>query len=299
MCTTSRDSLPKRDEMKGIRVALFGSSANPPTLGHHKIVEYITKQRNDLFDEIWVLPVYHHIFKSKRKLESYNDRVVMCKPSFEPLSTTKCQVRVLPVEENVFESNETFRTGTARCGTIDILLYLKALYKDVQFTLILGTDTYNDLIARKWKRSEEIMSMVGVLVVARPGCVRGEHHHHHHHTPNTLEATSTQTQTHTHTHSVIYVEIPDIPDISSTTVSSRDPYQGGSETFFAQALHPAVWDYIRTHRLYGYSPEATVRRHKHLVVCCVCTLAFATIAARFLRQQQLQVEVGSLNKTEA
>ena len=107
--------MPKPHELKGGNIALFGSSANPPTVGHFRIVEYL--HQNENFDEIWVMPVYTHIFKKTRKFESYDDRLLMCKNSFEQLSTGRCVVRVVPVELLVFHSDPSFVQGTARAGT--------------------------------------------------------------------------------------------------------------------------------------------------------------------------------------
>ena len=145
--------MPKHHELKGGNIALFGSSANPPTVGHFRIVEYL--HQNENFDGIWVMPVYTHIFKKTRKLESYTDRLLMCKNSFEQLSTNECVVRVVPVELLVFHSDPSFVQGTDRAGTVDVLLYLQTHFPSLRFTLVLGTDTYNDLLAGRWKRSQE------------------------------------------------------------------------------------------------------------------------------------------------
>ena len=60
------------------RVGIFGLSANPPTSahGHLGVVQALV----NLFDELWVVPVYVHPFASKRKkLESFEHRMAMCK----------------------------------------------------------------------------------------------------------------------------------------------------------------------------------------------------------------------------
>lgn len=64
------------------RVVLFGSSANPPTGlgGHIGIVKYFAGKEKwdawtvDLFDEVWILPVYRHAYASKRELEAFEKR---------------------------------------------------------------------------------------------------------------------------------------------------------------------------------------------------------------------------------
>ena len=65
----------------GTSVALYGLSANPPTGqgGHATIVSHL----RDRFDEVWVLPVYRHIFDSKaNNLAPYEHRKKMCELAF-------------------------------------------------------------------------------------------------------------------------------------------------------------------------------------------------------------------------
>lgn len=58
------------------RVLLFGLSANPPTgaRGHMGLLAHCRALR---FDEVWLLPVFRHIFASKRRLAPFRDRLAM------------------------------------------------------------------------------------------------------------------------------------------------------------------------------------------------------------------------------
>ena len=61
------------------RVCLFGTSADPPTGdgGHLGIVRHLISLN---FDEVRVLPVYRHMFGSKRGRQApFQDRVAMCR----------------------------------------------------------------------------------------------------------------------------------------------------------------------------------------------------------------------------
>lgn len=44
-------ALPDAKTLKGNRIALFGISADPPTVAHRKIVQHMAAQQ--IFDEIW------------------------------------------------------------------------------------------------------------------------------------------------------------------------------------------------------------------------------------------------------
>ena len=66
-------------------------------------------------------------------------------------------VEVLPLEVN--------REGNSYA--IDTVTELKQIYPNTNFTLVLGADAANNL--GKWHRSEELLKLVKVLVIKRPG----------------------------------------------------------------------------------------------------------------------------------
>ncbi|CAM9199804.1 unnamed protein product, partial [Phaeothamnion confervicola] len=93
----------------GKKVLLFGLSGNPPTGrgGHSGIVEYFVSQGG--YDEIWMLPVYRHMFTNKREdmaksgAPTFEQRMDMCKLAFERLSSPHVKVHVLPFEKETYE----------------------------------------------------------------------------------------------------------------------------------------------------------------------------------------------------
>ena len=107
----SPHKLPASSELKGNRIAIYGLSANPPTIAHRNIIAHLCSQR--LFDEIWVLPVYQHIFDSKRGLESYEHRVAMCEISLTDTTGTgryaqenDTLVRISKLEKIVYNASQ-------------------------------------------------------------------------------------------------------------------------------------------------------------------------------------------------
>lgn len=68
------------------QILLYGTSANPPTAlqGHMGVVAFC----QPLFDEIWILPVYQHIYSTKRHLASFEHRVNMCQLAIQALPKT-------------------------------------------------------------------------------------------------------------------------------------------------------------------------------------------------------------------
>ncbi|KAJ1432696.1 hypothetical protein B484DRAFT_24626 [Ochromonadaceae sp. CCMP2298] len=195
-------AIPEAASLLGRRVAIFGSSANPPTgtSGHVGIVRHMVK--SGLFDELWVLPVYQHMFAAKRHLEAFEHRVQMCRLCMEPESTSACRVRVLEVEREAAEA--LLPKGVGRVGTVDVLDFIceklrlpvdahadgNAAAADapavdgeggsgdrlggvdgggLQLHLLLGSDTFRDLASRKWKQADRIMKMATVHVILRRG----------------------------------------------------------------------------------------------------------------------------------
>lgn len=137
------------------KVAIFGISANPPTgnNGHLGVVKYLLQSH--IFREIWVLPVYEHIYSEKSSLAPFDDRLEMCRLSMESSSTPQCTVRVLPVEKFACEHYRTIHGDRFRVGTIDVLDFIRSQYlKHAELHLVLGTDTFNDLSNKKWKDSD-------------------------------------------------------------------------------------------------------------------------------------------------
>ena len=67
-------------------VLLYGTSANPPTgwAGHVGAAAHF----KSMYDEIWIIPVYQHMFASKRKLAPFHHRVEMGRLAFGSLDAT-------------------------------------------------------------------------------------------------------------------------------------------------------------------------------------------------------------------
>lgn len=144
-------------------MCLFGTSANPPTGdgGHRGIVSHLARANG--VDEVRVLPVYRHMYASKRGNQaSYDDRVAMCRLAFAGLP----KVTVSESERTCFERaavglNGDDERAAVRVGTADLLDMLMADEPDADFALALGTDTFMDLTAWKWRRSRDVLSLTG------------------------------------------------------------------------------------------------------------------------------------------
>jgi len=262
------------------RIGIFGTSANPPTgdVGHCGLLRYMVSTGK--FDEIWVLPVYIHMFAAKRNLESFEHRVAMCKLCMEPLSTPNCTVRVLALEKHVFEQaleeynlkqqhhkqqqvQQQQQVPQPRIGSIDIVRFIKNKYKNIEEVhLILGTDTCRDLLKGTWRESENLVKETFLDLITRPGFEKDDR------ALDTLPLFSLAR--------ITVHEIGTLEEVSSTAVRGYEPpgtfqflnsdlFQsliGLSETNIKVALTGPVYDYIRDNQLYFFSPQACKERRQ-------------------------------------
>ena len=138
-------------------IALFGLSADPPTgrSGHAGLIEYLIK--TNVYSEIIILPVYNHAYDSKKGLQSYEHRLTMCKLNFECYSTLECPVIISELEKELtHDHNYDSSIGVkSKLGTYDIVSYYLSIYPDKIVHLVLGADTFNDLIRGRWKESDK------------------------------------------------------------------------------------------------------------------------------------------------
>lgn len=68
-------------------------------------------------------------------------------------------MRVLRTEEFVAEKKRSESGEYQRVGTVDILDYIRTVHPNVELHLILGGDTFNDLVNGKWKEAKRLVMM--------------------------------------------------------------------------------------------------------------------------------------------
>ena len=227
-------------------VYLFGSSFNPPTLAHKAIASYIStkytrtthkdKSPSDLSnddDEIWILPVFKHIFSKDSKLIDYETRMKMARLAFADVPN----VTVTYLERTVFNSTlrkrrkqegNKFDLKSFRIGTIDVLQFLSEKYPEVKFHWIMGADNYKDF--HKWKNPEAIKNLATIHVFNRDG------------TLDELKKADKMKD------GVVFHQLPKMdPGISSTRARAEK-----KEEDIRQTVPKTVADFIVSNRLYSF-----------------------------------------------
>jgi nicotinic acid mononucleotide adenylyltransferase len=228
---------------------------------------------------------------------SYDQRLEMCRLAFQGIpkvtvsdAERRCLEGALALSSSSVPSSSSSQPPATktRTGTADLLDMLKAEAEakaesscvDVDFCLALGTDTFQDLTAWKWRRARDVVSHVeGRIYVI-----------HRQQQPQ-LEQQQTQTQlleqqqTQLEQQQLLFdkidavnrefgnannnntirdgpgtapapaqlLHIPNLSAVSSTLV--RDIH---NETALSEYLHPSVVQYIVQHKLYKFSSSTAL-----------------------------------------
>jgi nicotinic acid mononucleotide adenylyltransferase len=280
------------------RVCLFGTSANPPTgnQGHVGIVRAIADLKDDtnnqvVFDEIRVVPVFSHPFASKQhQMAPFEHRVAMCQLALESIATNNNAVVISEAEREIYQrklaeqDNSTTRepafSPPISIGTADLLEYYQNTDAvAAEYTLCLGADTFLDLMAGKWRRTEDILDIIqGRFVVLCRPMIGDTKEDDHQQRDSHLKLAIAKLEGTYGTGSIRLLRLPTLGAVSSTMVRtlSREISMGedtnsNSETLdgeqrqnqqteqqhameaqMKQMVDPNVFLYMKQQRLYGF-----------------------------------------------
>lgn len=133
----------------GMKVGLFGGSFNPAHDGHAHVAETAI-QRMDLDRVIWLVSPQNPL-KDTRETAPLADRMASAASFAKGPQMTVSD----------FET----RAGTS--WTVDTLRALKRRYPGVRFVWLMGSDNLENF--HRWRGWTDIMRMMPVAVIARPG----------------------------------------------------------------------------------------------------------------------------------
>lgn len=228
------------------KVAVFGLSANPPTglHGHQGIVRRLCSSHQ--FDEVWILPVFTHMYASKRDLLiPFDHRVQMCHLCFDGETAEGTTVRVMELEKSAFEvQNSNATSETQYLGTVDIIDVIKRDEPSCSITLVLGGDAFRDLLMGKWKQSQRLLEENSFYVFTRKGAADAF---------NLRDLLSTSSFSDFIDQSQILIDDEaSLDDISSSQFRELlGPNARANSSVPDTIIHPDVMKYIQNHELYG------------------------------------------------
>jgi nicotinate-nucleotide adenylyltransferase len=133
---------------KGMVIGLLGGSFDPAHEGHvHLTREAIARMG---LDQVWWLVSPGNPLKARQPA---------------PMAERLARARAIMPDPKVVITDLEARLGTR--ATIDTLTKLKAIYPGVHFVWLMGAD--NLVQFHKWNRWRDILRLVPVGVLARPG----------------------------------------------------------------------------------------------------------------------------------
>ena len=129
---------------KNERIAIFGTSADPPTMGHKKILEELSK--------IYSLTItYASNNPNKKHKEDISIRSLLLKTLIEDLNNQKI----------IF--NQTISSQWA----IQSIKKCKNIYESNKLDFVIGSDLIEDIFS--WKNFDKIIKEVSFLIIKREG----------------------------------------------------------------------------------------------------------------------------------
>ena len=141
-----------------MNIGLYFGSFNPIHIGHLIIAKHIINE--GLLDEIWFVISPQNPFKNSSVLLNEQHRLNLVKTAID-------------AEPKLKASNIEFKLPRPSY-TIDTLTYLVEKYPKNNFTIVMGSDGFQNI--NKWKNASELIKNFKILVYNRPGFLISETH---------------------------------------------------------------------------------------------------------------------------
>ncbi|MBU7584569.1 MAG: nicotinate-nucleotide adenylyltransferase [Nostoc sp. TH1S01] len=130
-----------------MRIALFGTSADPPTAGHQEILRWLSERYD--WVAVWAAD---NPFKSHQTL----------------LEHRAAMLRLLIADMNAPSHNVAVSQDLSSWRTLETVEKAKQHWgEEAEYTLVIGSDLINQL--PRWYRIEDLLQQVQLLIVPRPG----------------------------------------------------------------------------------------------------------------------------------
>ena len=192
---------------------LYFGSFNPVHRGHVAVADAVLESTEA--EALWFVVSPQNPFKAGKELAPETDRIEMARIALQS-AVHSDRMAVSDIEFRLPKPNRTIRT----------LEKLRTEYPCRKFSLLIGSDNMAGF--PKWVHSQEILDRYRVLVYPRPGYP----------TPESARSDGF----------TILTNLKELPqaatDVRTRIARGENP---GAE------LPGGVWEYIKKHRLYGYS----------------------------------------------
>ena len=136
-----------------MKIGLYFGSFNPIHTGHLIIANHIAN--NNELDEVWFVVSPQNPFKNTNSLLNEQHRLSLVKIAIEG-------------EKKLKASNVEFKLPKPSY-TADTLLYLSEKFPKHNFSIIIGSDSFQNI--EKWKNYKYIINNYNVFIYHRPGFI--------------------------------------------------------------------------------------------------------------------------------
>lgn len=132
-----------------MKIAVFGSAFNPPTLGHKDAIQQCVAKG---VDEVWLIPSYNHAFG--KSMGCYSSRCSFVDAFAQDLIEEGIPVKSMSVEHKIQQDGKPVYS-------YDLMEFLSIEFSEYDFVLALGMDNIDSL--SKFYKGNEIIEKWGVL----------------------------------------------------------------------------------------------------------------------------------------
>jgi nicotinate-nucleotide adenylyltransferase len=137
--------------MRNQRIGLYFGSFNPVHVGHLIIANYILNETS--ITSLWFIVSPQNPLKTSSSLLNIYDRYYLLQLATED----DPRIKVSNIEFNLPQPSYTINT----------LTYLQEKHPGVEFVVIMGSDSFQNL--PKWKNYEAIVKNYEIIIYKRPG----------------------------------------------------------------------------------------------------------------------------------
>lgn len=188
-----------------MHIGLYFGSFNPIHVGHLIVANHIVEETG--IDKVWFVVSPHNPLKDAHSLLNEYDRFHLVSLAIE--------------DNNKFRASNVEFSMPKPSYTIDTLTYLSEKFPLEQFSVIMGSDSFQNI--QRWKNFEQLVSQYSIIVYNRPGFEVKE----------------------THGANLTVVDAP-LLEISSTHI--RKQIKAGKSVRYI--LPENVWQYVVENRYY-------------------------------------------------
>jgi nicotinate (nicotinamide) nucleotide adenylyltransferase len=143
-----------------VQVAVLGLTGNPVTMGHIRLAQYVLNASR-VFDEVWLMPCFAHMFKEGEQMASAYHRLEMARLAARADGRVKvCGFEIM------------HELSGATVNTVNRMIHDPSYEGKYNFSWIIGMDNANTIAS--WVDWSVLERMIRFVVCPREGVKRDE-----------------------------------------------------------------------------------------------------------------------------